>query len=53
MEQIKIIYHNQNIDKIVNIENKSDWIDLRAAEDVVLKAGEFKLINLGISMQRP
>lgn len=33
--------------------DKGDWIDLRAAEDVELKAGEFKLISLGISMQLP
>ena len=31
----------------------SDWIDLRVAEDVELKAGEFKLISLGVSMQLP
>ena len=53
MEQIKIIYHNQNIDKIMNIENKSDWYDLRAAETVEMKAGDFKLISLGISMKLP
>lgn len=33
--------------------NKSNWIDLRAAEDVDLKAGEFKLISLGIGMVLP
>ena len=53
MEQIKIIYHNQNIEKIVNIENKSDWYDLRAAETVEMKDGDFKLISLGISMKLP
>ena len=30
-----------------------DWIDLRAAEEVVLKAGEFKLIPLGVAMKLP
>lgn len=34
-------------------ENKSNWIDLRAAEDVDLKAGEFKLIKLGVGMILP
>ena len=53
MEQIKIIYHNQNIDKIVTIENKSDWYDLRAAETVEMKAGDYKLISLGVSMKLP
>lgn len=53
MKQIKIIYHNQNIDKIVNIENKSDWYDLRAAETVEMRAGDYKLISLGVSMKLP
>ena len=53
MKQIKIIYHNQNIDKIVNIENKSDWYDLRAAETVKMRAGDYKLISLGVSMKLP
>lgn len=49
---IKIKYHNKNIDKIEKID-KGDWIDLRAAETVELKAGEFKLISLGVSMKLP
>ena len=52
VKTIKIKYHNPNIDKIEKI-NKGDWIDLRSAETVVLKAGEFKLISLGISMKLP
>lgn len=32
---------------------KGDWIDLRVAEDVELKAGEFKIISLGVSMELP
>lgn len=34
-------------------ESKSNWIDLRCAEDVDLKAGEFKLIPLGVGMILP
>ncbi len=30
-----------------------DWIDLRTAEDVELKQGEFKVISLGVSMKLP
>lgn len=30
-----------------------DWIDLRAAEDVFIPVGEFKLISLGIAMKLP
>ena len=52
MHTIKIKYHNQNIDKIEKIE-KGDWIDLRAAETVELKAGEDKIISLGVSMKLP
>ncbi len=50
---IKIKYHTDKIDKLTYIDGKSDWIDLRAAEDAVLKQGEFKLIPLGISMKLP
>lgn len=49
---IKIKYHNFNIDKIEKI-NTGDWIDLRAAETVELKAWESKLISLGVSMKLP
>ena len=30
-----------------------DWIDLRTAEDVELKAGEYKMIPLGVAMELP
>ena len=52
-ETIKITYHSKEIDKLTYIDGKSDWIDLRSAEHVVLKKGEFKLINLGVSMCLP
>ena len=50
---IKILYHSDKIEKLQYIDGKSDWIDLRSAEDVSLKAGEFHLIDLGISVQLP
>ncbi|MGN0135483.1 dUTP diphosphatase [Anaerotignum sp.] len=53
METIKIKYLSDKIEKLRYIDGKSDWIDLRAAEHVKLKAGEFKLIPLGIAMQLP
>lgn len=42
-------------DDIVRIEkiSKGDWIDLRSAEDVELKAGELKAIRLGVGMILP
>ncbi len=52
-ETIKIKYHSNEIEKLTYIDGKSDWIDLRAAEHVVMKTGEFHLIKLGISMQLP
>ncbi len=50
---IKIKYHSQEIEKLEYIAGKSDWIDLRVAEDVSLKKGDFKLISMGISLQVP
>ncbi len=49
---IKIKYFTDEIEKIAPI-SKGDWIDLRAAQKVELKAGEFKLIPLGVAMQLP
>ena len=53
MEQIKIKYFTDKIDKLEYIDGKSDWIDLRASEEVTLKKGEFKLIPLGLAMELP
>lgn len=49
---IKIKYVKDGMEKIEQIDN-GDWIDLRIAEDVTLKAGEFKLIPLGVAMMLP
>ena len=45
METIKIKYFNDKLEKLAYIDGKSDWIDLRAAEDVDLKQGEFKPVS--------
>ena len=37
----------------IKVIDKGDWIDLRAAEDISLNAGELKNIRLGIAMQLP
>lgn len=50
---ITVKYFTNRIDKLDYIAKKSDWIDLRAAADVHLKAGEFKLIPLGVAMKLP
>lgn len=48
---IKVRYH-ADIYPLEKTE-AGDWIDLRVAEDVEMKAGEYKLIPLGVSMQLP
>ena len=53
MEQIKIKYFTDAIDKLEYIDGKSDWIDLRLAETVTLKAGEFRILPLGVAMELP
>jgi dUTP pyrophosphatase len=53
MEKIRIKYFTDKIDKLAYIDGKSDWIDLRAAETVDMKKGDFKLIPLGIAMELP
>ena len=52
-ETIRIRYHSDEIKKLQYIDGKSDWIDLRSAEHVILKKGEFRLISLGVAMQLP
>lgn len=51
MEQVKIKYL-ADIEPIEPI-SKGDWVDLRAAEDVTLTKGDFKLIPLGVAMELP
>ena len=53
METIKIKYFTEDIEKLDYIGGKSDWIDLRASEEVSLKKGEFALIPLGVAMELP
>lgn len=52
METIKIKYFDQEIDKIQKI-SVGDWIDLRSAETIELKKGEYALIRLGVGMILP
>ena len=53
MITVKIRYLSDRIEKLRYIDGKSDWIDLRSAEDVDLKAGESRLIRLGIAVELP
>lgn len=52
-ETIRIKYFSDKIEHLAYIDGKSDWIDLRCAEETELKKGEWKLIPLGIAMQLP
>ncbi len=50
--EIRIKYHCPDLIKPSGI-SVGDWIDLRSAERVELKAGEFRRISLGVSMKLP
>ncbi len=52
-ETIRVRYLQPDIEPLTYIEGKSDWIDLRSAERVELKAGDFRLIPLGVAMELP
>lgn len=51
MKNIEIKYF-ADIEKLVQ-KDGSDWIDLRSAENIELKKGEFKLVPLGVGMKLP
>ena len=53
MEEIKVKYFHDDMEELCYIAGKSDWIDLRAAQEVTLKAGEFRLIPLGVAIALP
>ena len=55
MEKVKlrVKYFREDMPRLCYIENKSDWIDLRCAEDTVIEKGEFRLIPLGIAVALP
>ena len=53
MVNIKIKYFSDDIQRLEYIDDKSDMIDLHAAEDIKMKAGEYKLIPLGVAMELP
>jgi len=52
LEKIRIKYSNQILERIKKI-SIGNWIDLRASETVEMKAGEFRLIPLGVAMELP
>ena len=52
---ILVRYHRELCPELMDIEinEKGDFIDLRAAENVTLKEGESALISLGVSIRLP
>ena len=52
MHTIQIKYHDSDLPRVEKLA-QSNWIDLRAAQDVEMKAGEFRVISLGVSMKLP
>ena len=53
MEEIKVKYFTNDIDELCYVDGKSDCIDLHLAEEVTLKAGEFRLLPLGVAIALP
>ena len=52
-QEIKIKYFDADAKELKLIGGKSDWIDLRASEEVTLKKGDYALIPLGVAMELP
>lgn len=52
-KQVIEIKYFTDIDKLTYVDDKSDWIDLRASETVEMKEGDFKLVPLGVAMKLP
>lgn len=53
METLLVKYFVNDIDPLCYVAGKSDWIDLHAAEEVTLEAGEFRLLPLGVAVALP
>jgi dUTP pyrophosphatase len=51
-KKIYIKYHDETLERCKKIDVGA-WIDLRAAETVEMKAGEYREISLGVSMRIP
>ena len=49
---VKVKYHVDGLEPILQAHS-GEWCDLRCAEDVELKKGEFKYIDLGVSIALP
>ena len=52
MPKIKIHYFSPDAPRLKKTQ-KGDWIDLYVAQTMALRAGEYALVPLGVSMQLP
>lgn len=52
LPKIEIMYHNDNLTH-VEINPNGNFLDLRSAERAILNAGEWRLIDLGVSIKLP
>ena len=50
--EILVKYHDKDLGNIEKLP-VGDWIDLRSAERVDMDAGQYRLIDLGVSMKLP
>lgn len=51
--EMKIRYHREMYPELPDIVKKGNFIDLYTAEETVLKAGEYTLVSLGVSVECP
>ena len=51
--KLKVKFENEVCQDFEFVGEKSDWIDLKAAQDYELKQFEHALINLGFALQLP
>lgn len=51
-QYVEVKYHNDAA-RPIKQAHAGEWCDLRAAEDVEMKKGDFKLISLGVSIKAP
>ena len=50
---LRVKYHSDKVKRLSYVGGVSDWVDLCSAEEVEMKKGDFRLIDLGISVQVP
>lgn len=53
MLTLQVRYFSDDLPELRFVDEKSDWVDLYAAETVTLSAGECRLIPLGVAIALP